>query len=263
MGLNVHGCVFDEFLGQTDRKLYDVMINGAGAARKQPLNFIITTAGSDKTSICYDVHQKALDVMEGRKIDPTFYPAVFCADEEKDDWRDPAVWRKVNPSWGKIVDEEYYQRFYENAKDDPALEMQFRQFFLCQWTSSTRRWLPMDRYALGNAPLSDLTGRVCFGGLDLASSDDIAAFVLVFPPEDIHDEYYVLPFFWIPRDNLERRVRKDKVPYDKWLAQGYKSMSPPSKELFQDCEGRQAHARRPPGPALDDGKRVHRKRRGG
>jgi phage terminase large subunit-like protein len=158
--------------------------------------------------------------MEGRKIDPSFYPAVFCA-EEDDDWSDPEVWKKVNPSWGRIVDEEYYRLFYENAKEDPALELQFRQFFLCQWTTSTRRWLPMDKYDKGGAPLPDLEGRVCFGGLDLASSADIAAFVLVFPPDDPHGEYYVLPHFWIPKENISRRVQKDKVPYDKWHAQGH------------------------------------------
>jgi len=220
-GLNVHGCVFDEFLGQTDRSLYDVMVNGAEAARKQPLSFIITTAGSDKTSICYELHQMALDIDAGRKIDPAFYPAIFSAGED-DDWRDPEVWKRVNPSWGKIVSQEYYERFVENAKTDPALELQFRQFFLCQWTSTTKRWLPMDRYEKCGAPLPDLNGRVCFGGLDLASSEDIAAFVLVFPPDDPRDEYYVLPFFWIPSDGLARRV---KVPYGKWHQQGHLSVT--------------------------------------
>ena len=83
-GYNVHACIFDELLGQPNRKLYDVMTKGSGAARKQPLNFVITTAGSDKNSICYEVHSKALDILEGRKYDPTFYPVVYGAPEDAD-----------------------------------------------------------------------------------------------------------------------------------------------------------------------------------
>lgn len=75
-GYSVHGCIFDELLAQPDRKLYDVMTKGAGMARRQPLNFVITTAGSDRNSICYEVHQKAQDILEGRKKDSTFYPKV-------------------------------------------------------------------------------------------------------------------------------------------------------------------------------------------
>lgn len=221
-GLNVHGCIVDELLGQGDRQLFDAMVHGAGAARRQPLSFIITTAGNDRNSVCYSEHQKALDILQGRKIDPSFYPVVFAARDEED-WRDPEVWRRVNPSYGITVSEEYYHNFCESAKQDVALEMQFRQFFLCQWLSSSKKWLPMDKYDKGAKPFQpeDLSGRECYGGLDLASTDDIAAFVLVFPPDEPNGEYYVLPYFWIPRENLQRRVKKDHVPYDKWEREGY------------------------------------------
>ncbi len=221
-GLNTHGCVFDELLGQTDRKLFDVMVNGANAARKQPLSFVITTAGSDRNSICYEEHMKALDILEGRKIDSTYYPVVFNSSDDAD-WTDPAVWRSINPSFGKIVDEEYYRNACESAKQNPSEEIQFRQFFLCQWTNSAVRWMPMEKYDKGATPFKpeDLAGRVCFGGLDLASTDDIAALVLVFPPEEENGCYYVLPHFWIPKENLARRVQKDHVPYDKWEREGF------------------------------------------
>ena len=80
-GFNIHGVIFDELHAQPNRKLYDVMTKGSGDARMQPLFFLITTAGSDTNSICYEVHQKAKDILEGRKIDPTFYPVIFGADE--------------------------------------------------------------------------------------------------------------------------------------------------------------------------------------
>jgi len=223
-GLNIHGCIFDELLGQPDRKLYDTMVRGAGAARKQPLNFVITTAGNDRNSICYEEHCKAIDILEGRKADPTYYPVVFSAPDDAD-WTDPEVWRKVNPSYGKIVDEEYYHNACNSAKQNPSEEPQFRQFFLCQWTNTVVKWLPMDKYDKGAASFDPdmLRGRSCYAGLDLASTDDIAALVLAFPPDkdDPNGNYYILPFFWIPRDNMDRRVKNDHVLYDKWVRDGY------------------------------------------
>jgi len=223
-GLNIHGCIFDELLGQTDRKLYDTMVRGAGAARKQPLNFVITTAGNNRNSICYEEYSKAVDILEGRKIDHTYYPAVFSAPDEAD-WTDPETWRKANPSYGKIVDEEYYHNACNSAKQNPSEEPLFRQFFLCQWTNSVVKWLPMEKYEKGSAPFDPamLKGRPCYAGLDLASTDDIAALVLAFPPakDDPNGNYYILPFFWIPRDNMNERVKRDHVPYDKWAREGY------------------------------------------
>ena len=72
-GFNTHGVIFDELHTQPNRKLFDVMLQGSGDARMQPLYFLITTAGNDTNSICYEVHQKAIDIAEGRKVDPTFY----------------------------------------------------------------------------------------------------------------------------------------------------------------------------------------------
>jgi Phage terminase-like protein, large subunit len=106
-GLNVHGVVFDELHAQPNRQLFDVMTHGSGDARKQPLYFLITTAGNDTHSICYEVHQKAKDILEGRKVDPTFYPVIYGADEN-DDWTDPKVWAKANPSMGITVDIEKF-----------------------------------------------------------------------------------------------------------------------------------------------------------
>ncbi len=102
-GLNVHGVIFDELHSQPNRKLYDVMTHGSGDARKQPLYFLITTAGTDTHSICYEVHQKAKDILEGRKKDVSFYPVVYGADESED-WTSSKVWRKANPSLGITVD---------------------------------------------------------------------------------------------------------------------------------------------------------------
>jgi len=221
-GLNIHGCIFDELVAQDDRRLFDIMTKGAGAARRQPMNFIITTAGNDRTSICYEVHQKAIDIEDGRRIDATFYPLVKAAPEEAD-WTDPEVWEKCNPSLGLTTLMSDMVVACENAKVNAAEEVKFRRDHLCQWLNSETRWLPMDRYALGAEPFDPkmLFGWECYGGLDLASTDDIAAFVLVFPPQRGHDCYYVLPHFWIPQETVLRRVKKDNVLYDKWVREGH------------------------------------------
>ena len=221
-GFNIHGVVFDELHTQPDRKLYDVMTKGSGDARMQPLFFLITTAGTDTHSICYEVHSKAKDILEGRKIDPTFYPVIYGADES-DDWTDPKVWAKANPSLGITVGIEKVKAACDSAKQNPAEENSFRQLRLNQWVKQTVRWMPMEKWNACSFPVdeAELEGRVCYGGLDLSSTSDITAFVLVFPPQNEDDKYCILPFFWIPEETLDLRVRRDHVPYDIWQKQGF------------------------------------------
>lgn len=220
-GFNIHGVVFDELHTQPNRKLFDVMTKGSGDARMQPLYWYITTAGTDTNSICYEVHQKAKDLIEGRKHDPTFYPVIYGAEPE-DDWTDPAVWKKANPSLGITVGIDKVKDACQSAKENPGEENAFRQLRLNQWVKQEIRWMPMDKWDLCADPVdaAELEGRVCYGGLDLSSTTDITAFVLVFPPLDEEEKYKVLPFFWVPEDTLDLRVRRDHVPYDTWKLTG-------------------------------------------
>ena len=221
-GFNVSGVIFDELHTQPNRKLFDVMTKGSGDARTQPLYFLITTAGTDTHSICYETHQKAKDILEGRKIDPTFYPVIYGA-EESEDWSDPKVWKKANPSLGITVSIDKVKDAFNSAKQNPGEENAFRQLRLNQWVKQSIRWMPMDKWDACAYPVSEeeLEGRICYGGLDLSSTTDITAFVLVFPPLDEEDKYQVLSYFWIPEENLELRVRRDHVPYDVWERQGF------------------------------------------
>ena len=220
-GFNTHGVIFDELHTQPNRKLFDVMLQGSGDARMQPLYFLITTAGNDTNSICYEVHQKAIDIAEGRKVDPTFYSVIYGAAEDED-WTDPKVWKKANPSLGITVGIDKVKVACESAKQNPGEENAFRQLRLNQWVKQSVRWMPMDKWDACAFPVSedDLEGRICYGGLDLSSTTDITAFVLVFPPPDEEDKYYILPYFWIPEETLDLRVRHDHVPYDLWERQG-------------------------------------------
>ncbi len=221
-GFNIHGVVFDELHTQPNRKLFDVMTKGSGDARTQPLYFLITTAGTDTNSICYETHQKAKDIIDGRKRDSTFYPVIYGA-EESDDWTLQKTWKKANPSLGITVAIDKVKIACESAKQNPAEENSFRQLRLNQWVKQAVRWMPMEKWDRCSFPVSekDLEGRVCYGGLDLSSTTDITAFVLIFPPEDSDDKYIVLPFFWIPEETLELRARRDHVNYDLWEKQGY------------------------------------------
>ena len=220
-GLNVHGVIFDELHAQPNRALYDVMLTGSGDARKQPLYFLITTAGTDRNSICYEVHRKAEDVINGKKNDPTFYPVIYGIKDD-DDWTDEKNWYKANPSLDITVDIDKIRAAFNNAKENPAEENLFRQLRLNQWVKQSIRWMPMDKWNLCSYAVDKerLKGRICYGGLDLSSTTDITAFVLVFPPEDEDGKYEVLPFFWLPEETLELRVRRDHVPYDTWKAKG-------------------------------------------
>lgn len=220
-GLNVHAVIFDELHAQPNRELFDVMTKGSGDARTQPLFFLITTAGTDRNSVCFEQHQKAEDIILERKIDPSFYPVIYGASDEAD-WSSEKVWYQANPSLGHTIDIEKVRNAYLSAKDNPAEENIFRQLRLNQWVKQSTRWMQMEKWDDCAFPVDEreLIGRECYGGLDLSSSIDITAFVLVFPPRDEAEKYIILPYFWIPEENMNLRVRRDHVPYDVWEKQG-------------------------------------------
>ena len=221
-GFSVSGLVFDEIHTQPNRQLYDVLTKGSSDARQNPLHFIITTAGNDRHSIAYELHTKAVDILEGSRVDPTFYPVVYGLKDDED-WEDEANWYKVNPSLGYTVDIERLRDAYREAKQNPADEITFKWLRCNMWVSSTVAWIPDAIYMRGNEPIDmdALAGRDCYAGLDLSSTGDITALVLIFPPRDEEEKYVLLPYFWIPEETIPRRVKANSVPYDIWEKQGY------------------------------------------
>ena len=220
-GYSVHGCIFDEMHVQKNRMLYDTLKDGAGDARDQPLMFIITTAGiHDVNSIAWEIHEYARKVKEGIIKDERYLSIMYCLPMDAD-WEDEENWKKVNPSLGYTVTIDKLRDAYQEVKNIPAKQNNFRRLRLNQWVSQTTRWLDIAFWDKCDSPLNKqkLQGLECWAGLDMSSSIDITALVLVFPREN--GFYDILPFFWVPEERIEQRVYKDKVPYDVWIREGY------------------------------------------
>lgn len=216
-GLNVSYAGIDELHAWKDRELYDVIVTSQGA-REQPLNVITTTAGYDKHTVCYELWRYAEQVRDGQIDDPTFLPVIFAADEA-DDWTAPETWAKANPNFNITVSEDFYRRECEKAKAIPAYQNVFRRLYLNQWTEAESPWLSAEAWKACGGELPDLAGCRCFAGLDLATTTDIAAFVMVFQLPD--SAVAVKPVFFVPEDAIAKRAKRDRVPYDVWTRQGH------------------------------------------
>lgn len=219
-GLNASGLIFDELHAQPNRELYDVLTTSTGA-RRQPLTILITTAGYDRHSVCYEVHDYACKVRDGIVKDDSFLAVIYAADE-KDDWTDPKIWAKANPGLGQSVTVDYLTQECRKAKEIPAYENTFRRLHLNQWTEQATRWLSMDVWDRNATEVNEfeLEGRACYAGLDLATTKDISALALIFPPDDDDSTYSILWRFWLPDEAMRQRSHKDRVPYDQWCKEG-------------------------------------------
>lgn len=220
-GFNAHGVIFDELHAQPNRDLWDVLTVGSGAARKQQLIFTITTAGYDRNSICWEIHDYAEKVLSGVIDDPYFLPVLYGVPMDAN-WEDENEWLKANPALGHILTLDDMRQEYRQAKERAAAQNSFRRLRLNQWTQSVTRFIDISVWdeCGGGINVDRLRGRHCYAGLDLASTTDIAALVLVFPPDNGEGEFEVLCYFWIPEDTMIEKIKKDRVPYDVWVREG-------------------------------------------
>lgn len=228
-GLNVHLAIIDELHAHPSRELVDTIRTGT-ASRRQPLVVYITTADYDRESICNDTYKYAGNIRDGVFHNHEFLPIIFEA-EPDDDWTDPDVWRKANPNLGVSVREEYLRTECQRAQDDPTLENTFKRLHLNIRTQQDVRWLPLDQWDGCDDIVSeqDLEGQLCFGGLDLASREDIAGYVLVFPPAGDRDKYVLLPRLFLPEETARERDRKSGVPYLTWARQRHITLTSGSR----------------------------------
>jgi phage terminase large subunit-like protein len=223
-GANLHGAIIDELHTLPNRELVDVIETSTGA-RRQPLIVMITTAGWDRNSICYDKWQYAKRVCTGDVPDAEFLPAIWETDRDED-WTDEAVWRKANPNLGVSIKLDYLRAECEKAKKSPAYENTFRQLHCQQWTEQAVRFYPMaDWDKCGpRRELDELEGQTCYAGLDLAERRDLAGLTLVFPDDDGAFDVYC--WAWIPMDTAREHEKTDHVPYRQWEKQGLIELTP-------------------------------------
>jgi len=190
-GLNCHGIIFDELHTQPNRELWDVLTTSVGA-RRQPLIISLTTAGHDRASICYEMHEYSEGVLNGSIEDDSFLPVLYKA-EPDDDWTNPKTWKKANPGYGSICNEAYFMDAVKKAKSNPSMINSFLRLHLNIWTSAETAWIPDDIYMKGDKPIpfDRLPSLPAYGGLDLASTQDLTAFALIFR-DDENDCFYLL-----------------------------------------------------------------------
>lgn len=219
-GLNISCCIFDELHTQKDRELWDVLETSTGA-RTQPLMFAITTAGHDRSTICWQMHQKAKAVKADPDIDPTFYGCIYGADEE-DDWTSPDVWRKANPSLGHSLLEEYLAKECHAAIRDVERQNTFRNLHLNQWTQQAKASINMKHWeACPKYRVSLLKGKRCYAGLDIASVRDLCSLVLVFDVEiNGQPSQVFLPHFWMPESPISKQAEYEQQQSRNWANKG-------------------------------------------
>lgn len=220
-GLNVHGALVDELHAHKSRDTWDALDTATGA-RRQPLMFAITTSGFNRQTLCWEQHEYAQKVLEGVLDDDSFFGVIYTLDES-DDWENESNWVKANPNLGVCKKREDMQRKAARAKEMPSALNAFLRLELDVWTQAETKWVPFEHWReCGQAVDGEgLRGRTCYGGLDLSSNVDVSAFVLLFPPQTDQDGYQVLCRFWIPEEAMHERTRKDRVPYEAWVRQGF------------------------------------------
>ena len=231
-GLNISCCIFDELHAQPTRDLWDVMTSGSGDAREEPLWFVITTAGDDvnRNSIGWEIHEKAKQIISGEIEDPRWYCKIWGVPDDYDgDIWDEKLWYEVNPSLGHTIDVDKVRLQALSAKNNPAEERNFRWLRLNQWVSVKRvGWLPVTLWdtTTGKWSETELLGRDCYVGVDLSTTTDLTALALLFPPGDGEKEWRFKLHSFIPKDNMVEREQRDKVPFSKWLENGYVHATP-------------------------------------
>jgi phage terminase large subunit-like protein len=275
-GPRPHCALVDEVHEHKSSVVID-MLSAGFKTRRNPLMFMITNSGFDRESVCWRWHEYVTKILKGTAENDNVFGMICTLDacekhwlegqeqpvdncKKCDDWATEGPhWRKANPNLGVSIMPEYLRAQVRKGLDMPAEQNTVRRLNFGFWTNQATRWLSMQAWDLCNAPIDydKLRGRQCIMGLDLANKIDIAALVLLFPPEKLalqapaavegamnraptpdheHDsdtityaaidieklteDFVVVPYFFIPRDTITEAMRRDDVPYDAWVREG-------------------------------------------
>ena len=219
-GLNPHAAIVDELHAHTNRDMVDVLRTALGA-RRQPLLWSITTAGSNQQSIWWESRSYAVNVLEGIVEDDALFAYIATLDPG-DSWMDESVWPKGNPNLGVSVKLDGLREEFRRAEAIPAQQNAFRRLRLNEPTEQSERWLDMATWDRNAAAPEVAPGMTVFAGLDLSSTIDLTACVAVAPRDGGYD---VLTRFWRPEDTVGEAERRDGVPYRQWAADGWLTLT--------------------------------------
>ena len=234
-GLNVHGAIVDELHAHPNGDMWDVLQTATGS-RRQPLLYAVTTAGSNRSSVCWQFHDYTEKVLSGVLVDDAWHGLIYSLERDGsgmlEDWEDEGAWRRANPNLGVSKYVEDLRDKARTAKGMPARLNGFLQKELNVWTQASTRWIDPGAWRacdLGPVDEEGLRGMDCWGGLDLSSTLDVTALVWVFPVTN--DElritnYAVVCRFWVPEENVGERVKRDRAPYDVWIRVGWMRTTP-------------------------------------
>lgn len=270
-GLAPHGALVDELHKHPSRKLLDVLTTPMGK-RKQPLLFMTTTAAAHRDGVCWEEHQYSVGLLvafdrrreekEQAIVDDSYFAFMSCADEDRpghkgDDWRDEKTWIKANPNYGKGMDLKSFRDDYVKACNRPAFLPTFQRDHLNLWVQTAKAWLRMDHWRRCNLPVVEETIRnvTCYGGLDLSKTFDLTAMALAWKVETalldprglvVFDalgvpkrrvEVWLWTHFWLPEDDIDDREQKEKIPYRRWAAEGWITLTPGNVIDYDVIEG--------------------------
>ncbi|MEI7524562.1 MAG: terminase TerL endonuclease subunit [Mariniphaga sp.] len=221
-GANPSGAIIDEYHIWKNNEVMDNLRSGA-VNRNQPFFFIITTAGKDKTLPCYSWRILCIDILRGIKQQDDILPFIFTLDDE-DDWKDEVAWYKSNPNIGVSVRLDAMRREFKAALNDPRQEANFKTKNLNLWVDAPETWIKDERIRVCDYGTTDaeLSGKVCYVGLDIASHVDICALAIFFP---VIEGRPVAKFhFWIPEAKVLEK--EDRVDYRTWASMGFVTITP-------------------------------------
>ena len=223
-GLNIHfGCI-DELHAHKTRTVYDVVETGTGK-RDNSLLWVITTAGSNRAGICYEVRTFVTRLLDGVFEDDSQFGIIYGLDEG-DDWVTEASLIKANPNWGVSVRPEVLLPLQAKAMQLPSAVNNFKTKHLNEWVNADSSWMDMrawDRCANPSLTLAAYAGQPCWIGLDLASKVDIAALVLVFTHLEIDGAYAVFGRYYLPEDTVHANGNSQ---YQGWMSAGRVTVTP-------------------------------------
>jgi len=230
-GASPHCAIIDEYHEHRTDVQYAAMDTGMGS-RQQALMFVITTAGTDTSSPCYDMHLRATKVLDGTLEDDSFFAIIYSIDPEED-WKDFSVWKAANPNFGVSVDEDYlYQKYTETMTNAEKQNINLCKH-LNVWTNAGVAWMNMAKWAAcvdTSLRIEDFKGKSCYVALDLANKIDICALMILFPVES---GFVAFGRYYLPEETV---ILPGNEHYVKWVKEGHIIETPGARTDFKYIE---------------------------